>query len=133
MPDTERTPDGDRLVNGVISSQLEHFRRSDPPCRGIQLPEGLILRHTQSPSLYFFLRTLIENGAIWTHIFASDSPYDRQKAAIGSVSTPMFDVGADYTHLRKVEDLIRSWVDFIQEDVEPDRDFESFTLKDLPH
>jgi hypothetical protein len=116
------------LVGGVITAQLEHFRNSTPPCRGVELPDGVLLRHTQSASLYFYLRTVAENGAIRTQVFASDSPYDRQKAAIGAVVTPMFDPRADEIHLAKVEDLVRDWVDFVAVDPAADRDFQSFNV-----
>ena len=150
MIDTKRTPRGsepasykdramdaaakgdgdDERVVEVNSAQLEHFRNSTPPCRGVQLPDGVLLRHTQSASLYFYLRTAVENGAIRTHVFATDSPYDRQKATIGLVGTPMFELHADQTHLEKIENLIRDWVDFVKRDAESDRDFQSFTVGD---
>ncbi len=118
----------DQIVIEVISNQLEHFRNITPPCRGMQLPDGILLRHTQSASLYFYLRTGVDNGMIKTHVFATDSPYDRQKAAIGSVVTPMFEARADHNHLEKLEKLIRQWVDFV--DVQPDQehDFSSFKV-----
>ena len=46
----------------------------------------IILRHTRSRSLYFYLRTQVEDGKIKTQVFATDSPYDRQKTSIGSVT-----------------------------------------------
>ena len=93
----------DQIVIEVISNQLEHFRKITPPCRGLQLPDGILLRHTQSASLYFYLRTGVDDGKIKTHVFATDSPYERQKASIGSVVTPMFERGADYNHLEKLD------------------------------
>jgi hypothetical protein len=126
-------PTGDgAIVDEVIVAQLQHFQHTDPPCRGLQLPDGVLLRHTQSKALYFYLRTLIENGSIRTHVFASDSPYDRQKATIGVVSTPMFDAGADYAHLRRVEELVRSWVGFVKAEPDDERDFQTFNLDDPP-
>jgi hypothetical protein len=118
----------DRTVVEVIGSHLEHFRNIDPPCRGMALPDGVLLRHTRSASLFFYLRTGVENGKITTHVFASDSPYDRQKAAIGVVLTPMFEARADHQHLKKLEDLIRQWVEFVE--LEPDiaSEFQSFKL-----
>ena len=116
------------MVGEVISAQLEHFRNSDPPCRGVQLPDGILLRHTQSATLYFYLKTVVENGSIRTQVFATDSPYDRQKAAIGIVGTPMFELRADQAHLEKIEDLIRDWVDFVRRDPDSERDFQSFTF-----
>jgi hypothetical protein len=118
----------DQIVTEVISNQLEHFRNISPPCRGLELPDGVLLRHTQSASLYFYLRTGVDNGKIKTHVFATDSPYDRQKASIGSVVTPMFEPGADYNHLEKLEKLIREWVDFVHEEPLPGRDFQSFKV-----
>jgi hypothetical protein len=118
------------LVGEVIQAQLVHFRNSDPPCRGVELPDGVLLRHTQSAALYFYLKTVVENAAFRTHVFASDSPYDRQKAGIGMVSTPMFERGAEYVHLEKVEVLIRGWVDFVKRDPAAEKDFQSFTFED---
>ncbi len=124
-------PNGEReLVGNVISAQLEHFRHTDPPCRGVELPDGVLLRHTQSSSLYFYLKTVVENGAFRTNVFATDSPYDRQKAGIGMVITPMFESGADRTHLEKVETMIRGWVEFVRRDPKGERDFQSFTFED---
>jgi len=114
----------------VIHGQLQHFTNSVPPCRGIQLPDGVILRHTQSASLYFYLRTKIEDGKIKSRVFASDSPYERQKAEIGEVDTPMFVDEADRLHLEKLERLIREWVDFVGEPNNTDRDFQSFVMND---
>ena len=88
----------------------------------------ILLRSTRSASLYFYLRTGVEEGKIKTQVFASDSPYDRQKAGIGAVVTPMFEPGADYGHLEKLEGLIRDWVDFVQEGPDPARDFQSFRV-----
>ena len=117
------------LVNGVITAQLVHFRNADPPCRGVQLPDGVLLRHTQSASLFFYLKTGVENGAIRTQVFASDSPYDRQKAGIGLVTTPMFDHRADHKHLEKIETLVRDWVEFVKQIPDSDRDFHSFSFE----
>jgi hypothetical protein len=119
----------DQIVTEVIGSQLEHFRHIDPPCRGLELPDGILLRHTVSKSLYFYLRTLVEDGKISTLVFASDTPYDRQKAGIGSVSTPMFERRADQVHLERLEKLIREWVEFVREDPDSVRDFQSFTVE----
>lgn len=121
---------GDELIGGVIATQLAHFRNADPPCRGVQLTDGVLLRYTQAKGLYFYLRTVVENGAIRTQVYASDSPYDRQKAAIGLVSTPMFDQCADHTHLDKVEALVRDWVEFVEQETDTVHDFQSFAFKD---
>src|SRR4051794_2221316 len=118
----------DRLVVEAIGSQLAHFKNIDLPCRGLELPDGILLRNTRSSSLYFYLRTGVDNGKIKTQVFASDSPYDRQKAGIGSVVTPMFEPGADCNHLMRLEELIRGWVDFVQEGPDPTRDFQSFQV-----
>jgi hypothetical protein len=112
----------------AIGQQLEHFRNITPPCRGMQLPDGIVLRHTLSRSLYFYLRTRVEEGKIKTQVFASDSPYDRQKAGIGSVTTPMFEHRSDHVHLQKLEILIRRWVEFVQEDLDTGADFQSFQV-----
>jgi hypothetical protein len=129
MNDKLPTDPDDRVVVEVIGSQLQHFRNIDPPCRGLALPDGILLRHTESRSLYFYLRTAVDNGKIKTQVFASDSPYDRQKAGIGSVVTPMFEARADYEHLKKLENLIREWVDFVHEAPDNTSDFQSFTVK----
>ena len=118
----------DQLVVEAIGTQLEHFKNSNPPCRGLELPDGILLRSTRSGSLYFYLRTRVDNGKINTHVFASDSPYDREKTGIGSVVTPMFEPAADYNHLMQLEKLIRGWVDFVQEEPDPTRDFQSFQV-----
>jgi hypothetical protein len=128
MSDDAKPTTEDQLVMEVIGSQLEHFRHIDPPCRGLELPDGILLRHTVSKSLYFYLRTGVEDGKISTMVFASDSPYDRQKAGIGSVSTPMFEQRADQVHLEKLEKLIREWVEFVREDPNSWRDFQSFNV-----
>jgi hypothetical protein len=128
MNENDKADGNGELVGGVITAQLAHFRSADPPCRGVQLPDGVLLRHTQSASLYFYLKTTVENGAIRTQVFASDSPYDRQKASIGLVITPMFDPSADLKHLEKVEGLVRDWVDFVKQDVNSTRDFRSFSF-----
>src|SRR5262245_14363289 len=128
MNDNGTTNGEDRLVVEVIGSQLQHFQSINPPCRGLELPEGVRLRHTQSRALYFYLRTGVDNGKIKTQIFASDSPYDRQKAGIGTVVTPMFEARSDVEHLAKLEKLIREWVEFVQEKPEVADDFHAFQV-----
>jgi hypothetical protein len=118
----------DQVVVEVINHQLEHFRQIEPPCRGMELPDGIILRHALSPSLYFYLRTQVEDGKIKTQVFASDSPYDRQKASIGSVMTAMFDPRSDQAHLEKLETLIRQWVEFVQDAPDLGQVFHSFKV-----
>src|SRR5207248_1189588 len=95
----------DRVVLQATRNQLEHFQGADPHCRAVQLPEGIMLRYNQARSLYFYLRTGLEGGNILTRVFASDSPYDRQKTGIGEVTTPMFDPRADHIHLEKLQQL----------------------------
>ena len=128
MRGTGQMTAAEQIVGEVISNQLEHFRTIEPPCRGLELPDGILLRHTRSRSLFFYLRTRVEDGKIKTQVFSSDSPYDRQKASIGSVITPMFEARSDHAHLEKLERLIRQWVEFVQ--VEPDlgQDFHSFRV-----
>src|SRR6516164_8629806 len=99
----------DQVVVEAIGGQLAYFKNINPPCRGLELPDGVLLRSTRSTALYFYLRTGVDNGKIKTHVFASDSPYDREKTGIGSVVTPMFEPGADYDHLMHLEKLIRGW------------------------
>ena len=118
----------DQAIVEVIGHQLAHFRQIAPPCRGMELPDGIILRHTLSPSLYFYLRSRVEDGKIKTQVFATDSPYDRQKTSIGSVITAMFEHQADHAHLEKLENLIRTWVEFVQEEPESGQDFQSFQV-----
>jgi hypothetical protein len=120
--------DEDEIAVEVISRQLEHFKNINPPCRGLELPDGILLRHTQSASLYFYLRTGVENGKIKTQVFSTDSPYDRQKATIGTVVTPMFEARADFVHLEKLEKLIRDWVEFVHEQPDVGPDFRSFKV-----
>jgi hypothetical protein len=105
----------------------DHFTAADPCCRSLELPEGLLLRYTAAQALYFYLRTGVNDGKIVTAVYASDCPYERQKALVGEASTPMFEPRADLTHLRKVEELVRAWVEFVK-DAPLDRDFISFPL-----
>src|SRR5262245_16197844 len=109
--------------------QKEHFESADPRCRSLELPEGLLLRYAAARSLYFYLRSGVQDGSITTAVYASDSPYDRQKALIGAVATPMFQGEADLEHLRRVEALVRSWVEFVK-DPDAGEDFRSFPLQD---
>jgi hypothetical protein len=122
---TGKPEDRDITVE-VIHTQLEHFRNANPPCRGLQLPDGLLLRHTISRALYFYLRTKVEDGKITTSIYASDSPYERQKANIGEVSTSMFVERADDIQFEKLEKLLREWVDFVQDEPGTDQEFQGF-------
>ena len=59
MGSNGKTETDDEVIVEVIGHQLEHFRQIDPPCRGMELPDGIILRHMLSESLYFYLRTRV--------------------------------------------------------------------------
>jgi hypothetical protein len=118
----------DRALTPVPRIQAEHFPNADPRCRSLQLPEGVLLRYTALGSLYFYLRSGVDDGKIVTSVYASDSPYERQKGLIGGVRTPMFEPHADANHLRKVEGLVRTWVEFVREP-DPADAFLSFPLK----
>jgi hypothetical protein len=128
MNENAKNSPNDELVAEVINTQLEHFRKISPPCRGMELPDGVLLRHTQSQSLYFYLRSYVDNGKLKTVVYATDSPYDRQKANIGTVITPMFEAGCDAKHLEKLEQLIREWVEFVVVQPDQERDFSSFKI-----
>jgi hypothetical protein len=119
----------DTRVQEATRSQLQHFQESDPNCRAMQLPEGIMLRYTQASSLYFYLRTGVEGGSIRTRVFASDSPYDRQKTGIGEVATPLFQARADQTHLEKLQEMLHAWVDFVKDAPAPERGFVSFPVE----
>ena len=82
----------------------------------------LVLRYAND------LKTGVKEGKITTHIFASDTPYDRKKSPVGEVSTPMFEPQADARHLDKVERLLYAWVDFVKEDVDSGTDFKTFEM-----
>jgi len=120
----------EELAYEVTRNHLLHFTNSDPRCRGLQLPEGVLLRYTLSQALYFYLRTGIRDGKIWTRVFASDSPYDRQKATIGDVMTPIFDPRADLAHLTKVQRLVLAWVDFVKQSPDDEVAFRNFPVEE---
>jgi hypothetical protein len=130
MAHHSHTSGEDQIAVEVARNQLQHFTDTDPRCRAVQLPEGIMLRYTLSHAMYFYLLTKVKDGNIMSKIFASDSPYDRQKTTIGEVSTPMFEPGADLKHLEKLKAMLHSWVDFIADDPDSDQDFKSFSLKD---
>lgn len=132
MSSDEAPLSDEQLSTQVFSTQLAHFRNIAPPCTGMQLPDGVLLRHTQSDTLYFYLRTVIENGKFRTQVFASDSPYDRQKTSIGVIASPMFSAEAEENHLFRVEQIIRSWVEFVKEEVSQDQAFQSFPIDPQP-
>jgi hypothetical protein len=123
-------PSDDTILHETTRIQVQHFQDADPRCRAMQLPEGVLLRYTLSRSLYFYLRSGVRDGNITTRVFASDSPYDRQKMDIGEVRTPMFSPQADQTHLQKLEQLLRAWIEFVKEDADPETSFKSFELGD---
>jgi hypothetical protein len=122
----------DQAFDEFQHKQLEHFRRLEPRCKAMQLPEGLLLRYTLAKALYFYLRSGVRDGKIATRIYASDSPYDRQKAHIGEVTTPMFESDADFHHLVKVQALLRAWVNFVKDGAEGDQDFTAFPVDPHP-
>jgi len=124
--------EGDRLVVEAVRNQLQHFSKADPPCRSFELPEGVLLRCNLARSLYFFLKTLVLDGKIFTRVFATDNPYERQKACIGELATPMFEIQADRVHLEKLEHRLRAWVDFVRENPDEVRDFTSFPVDVTP-
>src|ERR1700746_3331358 len=95
------SPD-DPLVR-TMQTQIRHFRSAN--CRAVELTEGVMLRYTPLPSLYFYLRSGVKDGKIQTNIYASDTPYERHKTAIGQVRTAMFDSQADYEHLKNIESM----------------------------
>jgi hypothetical protein len=119
-----------QIADQINRSHLRELERSDRRCRAMQLPEGVMLRYTLSGSLYFYLLTSVTEGSISTRVFASDTPYERQKTVIGQARTPMFDPDADRNHLEKLKKMLHSWVDFVRSDVEADRDFFSFQVDD---
>ena len=125
----ERTAEAQEVLNSTTRIQAAHFQSADPRCRSLELPEGVLLRYTVARSLYFYLRSGVDDGKITTSVYASDSPYERQKALIGEVRTPMFEPHADANHLRKVEKLVRAWVNFVQDPDSSEEDFLSFPLK----
>jgi hypothetical protein len=126
----ENTSDENNILSEASSAQLRHFRESDPHCRALELPEGIMLRYTQARALYFYLRSVVKEGKLTTRVFASDSPYDRQKTNIGEVSTPMFEPQADHNHLMKLQKLLHSWVEFVQDAPNVDQDFRSFQVEE---
>ena len=116
-------------------AQLEYFTQVDSRCRGVQLPEGVMLRYVSAKSLFFYLRTGLHDGKIVTHVYATDSPYDMQKCCIGAVTTALFDLGsqrfdplADQHQVSKLENFLNAWVEFIGESTDDAERFSSFHL-----
>jgi hypothetical protein len=124
--------DEESIVSGISRTQVENFAGADPRCRVLQLPDGILLRYNLSRALYFYLRTGVRDGRILTRVFASDSPYDRQKTCIGEVGTPLFDPQADWQQLEKVRRLLRDWVEFVRDDSDSPEDFRAFAIPDRP-
>ncbi len=91
-----------------------------------------MLRYVPFQSLYFYLRSSVRDGRIVTRVFATDSPYDRQKTGIGEVTTAMFESRADFVHFNKLEQLLHSWVDFVAEKPEAADGFQSFQMDEKP-
>ena len=132
VEEQEKAPEHENIVVDATRAQLQHFMDSDPRCRALQLPDGIMLRYTLFESLYFYLRTGVKDGKISTRVFATDSPYDRQKTAIGEVITPMFEPQADLNHFQKLQRLLYGWVEFIKKDTEGEEGFKSFTMDERP-
>ena len=122
------TPGNDPILNQIHHNHIQRLTESDSRCRALQLPEGIMLRYNLTESLFFYLRTAVREGKIMTRIFASDSPYDPQRTAIGEVSTPMFETQADDVHLEKVKGMLYAWVDFVSQAPESGEDFQSFSM-----
>jgi hypothetical protein len=129
----ERPAENGQILEEFHEKQVRHFELVDSRCRGLQLPEGVLLRYTLSKApIYFYLRSGVKDGKITTRLYASDSPYDRQKAQIGEVITPMFEAQADQNHMVKLQQRLRSWVEFVCEGGDADADFMSFQVHDQP-
>src|SRR5437660_6887142 len=118
------------IVEEFQHRQLEQLRQADPRCRVMEMPDGVLLRYTLAQSLYFYLRSRVEDGKLTTRVWASDSPYDRQKAHVGDVLTPMFSEQADANQLRKVLALLRDWVRFVADDLGEGNEFVAFEFHD---
>jgi hypothetical protein len=122
------TFDADDPLVSATRSQMTHFCSADARCRALQLPEGVLLRYTLSRALYFYLRTGLRDGKIVTAVYASDTPYDCRKSLVGEVCTPMFEGHSDLDHLRKLEGLLRAWVDFVKEEADREEAFSAFAV-----
>ena len=128
MPKEGEEPRDESIIENVSRTQVAHFIESDPRCRAMQLPDGVQLRYTLSTQLYFYLRTGIKDGKIHTRLFASDSPYDREKTPIGEVGTPIFEHQAEVVHLKKIEQTLRRWVTFVGDTGDSLEEFKSFEV-----
>jgi len=132
MSHETRNGDAEEMVTEFASTQLRHFQEADPHCRALQLPEGILLRYVPFRALYFYLRSGIKDGKIVTRVFATDSPYERQKTGIGEVATAMFEPHADRNHFKKLEALLQAWIDFVSETPAAAASFQSFTVDQPP-
>jgi hypothetical protein len=120
--------DADHVLSEVTRTQVAYFQKAAPRCRAVQLPEGIMLRYTLAEALYFYLRTGVSEGRIRTHVYATDSPYDRLRTAIGEVATPMFEPHADQKHLEKLQRLSHAWVHFVKQGPDSETSFTSFSV-----
>jgi hypothetical protein len=125
----------DQIVLESCRNQLEYFTAADPRCRGLQLPEGVMLRYNLERSLYFYFRTRCDDGKINTQVYSTDCPFEMQKSQIGNISTPLFsqetygfDPTADRNHVGKLEKLVHDWISFIKEVPDEAEGFSSFAL-----
>jgi hypothetical protein len=120
----------DRLISRVHRTQADHFEHSDANCRAVRMPDGVLLRYTLHPSLFFFLGSENIDGFVITRVYASDTAYERQKIKLGEISTPMFDQSeSDPNHLQQVESLLRSWMEFVTEDAAAGAGYDVFAFK----
>jgi hypothetical protein len=131
MTADEKPAENGQILDDFNHKQIIHFELVDSRCRGLQLPEGVLLRYTLSGALYFYLRSGVKEGKITTRVYASDSPYDRQKAQIGEVTTPMFEAQADQNHMVKLQQKLHAWVEFVRDGADDtEQDFMSFQVHD---
>lgn len=139
MNDLCRTQTDDSVLAEVNQSQLRYFTTADQRCRGLELPEGILLRYNMAKSLYFYLRTSVEDGAVITKAYSSDTPFDYRKVVIGEVSTPMFDKKShqfdgdvDRKQIEKLRTLLHAWVNFIADTAAASFAFSSFSMESQP-
>jgi hypothetical protein len=126
----ELRDDDERLITRVNRNQVDHFSRADSTCRALNLPDGVLLRYVPLPTLFFFLASENADGHVVTSVFASDSAYDRRKIKLGEVRTPMFDQAeSEPNHIQHVQVLLRSWIDFLREDLQSAEEFKVFGWK----
>ena len=79
----------DQVLERTVRIQLRRFEESDARCRGVQLPDALLLRFDRAEALFFRLRSGVTDGRLVSRVFASDSPYHPEQAFIGEVLTPL--------------------------------------------